>query len=99
MTLNSQHLTDKEGQKILLDQEIASLPVAEIHDVQDFKKDETLPVKSFESPKSPERQECSKVILVESHAKYGKKECLWITPTPASIFEEHFESIPKVLFF
>lgn len=60
-----------------------SPPVAKTPDAQDFKK---------------ERQACSKIILAESHEN-GKKECLWITPKPASTFEEYFQSIPKVLFF
>lgn len=60
-----------------------SPPVMEITDAQYFNK---------------ERHKCSKIILSESHEK-GKKECLWITPKPASTFKEYFESIPKVLFF
>lgn len=60
-----------------------SPPMVEITDAEHFNK---------------EKHRCSRIILSESHVN-GKKECLWITPKPASTFEEYFESIPKVLFF
>jgi len=101
MVLKSQNLADKEGQKLPSDQEITVKtlpPETEKTSTQDFKKNEISPVKSFEKPKSQEKRTCSKIILAEFHTN-GKKECLWITPKPASTFKEYFESIPKVLFF
>jgi len=102
MVLKRQNLTDKEGQKIPSDQEktVKTLPpVAELSDSQDVKKDEIPQTKSSKKPKPLENmQACSKIILVESYGN-GKKECLWITPKPASNFKEYFESIPKELFF
>jgi len=63
-------------------------------DTHDSKNDKNLPVTSSEKLKSSEKNACDNIILAETHVNCIK-EYLWITPKPASFFEEYFESLPK----
>lgn len=83
--------------KISIDQEAReeTTPIVlETPDTQDSKNDKVLPIMSSEKLKSPERNVCGNIILEETHVNCIK-EYLWITPKPASFFEEYFESLPK----
>jgi len=99
MFKKNQYLRVRKNQEteIPIDQEKTSPTVSEIPDIQNSKNDEILSVTSTEKPKSSERKVCDNMILTESQLK-GIKECLWITPKPASSFEEYFASIPKASF-
>jgi len=68
--------------------------VLETPDIQDSKNDKILPITSSEKLKSSERNSCDNIILTETRVNCIK-EYLWITPKPASYFEEYFESLPK----
>lgn len=94
-----QNVTIRKSQesKIPIDQETTeeTTPIVlETPDPQDSKNDKILPVKSSEKLKSSERNTCDNIILAETHVNCIK-EYLWITPKPASFFEEYFESLPK----
>lgn len=99
MFKNRQNLTIKKNQesKIPIDQEATeeTTPIVlETPDTQDSKNDKILPVTSSEKLKSSKKNACDNIILAETHVNCIR-EYLWITPKPASFFEEYFESIPK----
>lgn len=57
--------------------------------------DETSTKKSIKTPKSLDTHICNRVILVES--PMFRRKSLWITPTPSSVYKEHYKSIPKIM--
>lgn len=86
--------TEETTPTVLETTEETTPTVLETPNTQDSKNDKILPVTSSEKLTSSEKNACDNIILVETRVNCIK-EYLWITPKPASFFEEYFESLPK----